>query len=217
MLSFEKRLFSQGNSMKLKAFTLLAAALFAGNAFATPVSALNLNAVGAGTFNYSGSLGWYFSVNSNTVVSSLGQWDNADNGLQSNSYVGIWNASNQLLTSATIVAGTGTLHDHYRYADIADIVLTPGQVYAISATFYGPVAISNYAGYSMTPDAHVNVIASGWNGSGNMPLNSMGSPSIAYLGPNFEIGSNDVPEPGSLALLGLGIAGFAAVRRRKAV
>lgn len=202
--------------MKLKAISLLTAAIFAGNAFATPVSALKLDSVGSSTFSYSGSLGWYFTVDSNTVVSSLGQWDKGDDGLQSSSYVSIWNASNQLLTSATIAAGAGTLHDHYRYADVADIVLTPGQVYSISATFTGQVAMSNYAGYGMTPDAHLNVIASGWNPTGNMSLNSMGSASIAYLGPNFEIGANDVPEPGSLALLGLGIAGFAAARRRKA-
>jgi hypothetical protein len=46
-----------------------------------------------------------------------------------------------------------------------------------------------------------------------LPLTSPMASSSAIFGPNFQIG-DPVPEPGTLVLLGLGLTGAAALRRR---
>ncbi|WP_332848133.1 PEP-CTERM sorting domain-containing protein [Massilia sp. S19_KUP03_FR1] len=60
-------------------------------------------------------------------------------------------------------------------------------------------------------------IGSGWNGSFNGFVDNVSfgfSQNVTTF--NFEAAAAAVPEPGSIALLGLGVFGLAAVRRRKA-
>ncbi|KQQ88020.1 hypothetical protein ASF77_14985 [Massilia sp. Leaf139] len=202
--------------MKLAALALLTATLFAGHANAAPISAIDLTAVGSSTFNYSGTLGWSFKAKSDMNVGALGQWDFQDNGLSSSSWVGIWDASNNLLASVTVGTGTaGTLIGHYRYADISDITLQAGKTYTIGSTFSGSVMLSSYAGYSFTPAAQLSEVKGAWNSSPKTALTSFVGSSAIYGGANFLI-TNEVPEPGSLALIGLGILGAAVARCRKA-
>lgn len=202
--------------MKLAALALLTATLFAGHANAAPISAIDLTAVGSNTFNYSATLGWSFKANSDMKVDALGQWDFQDNGLSSSSWVGIWDASNTLLASVTVGTGTsGTLISHYRYADITDITLQAGKTYRIGSSFSGSVMLTSYAGYSYTPAAQLSNITGAWSSTAKVaPTNLLGASAI-YGGANFLI-TNEVPEPGSLALIGLGILGAAVARRRKA-
>ena len=82
-------------------------------AAASPASAyvaINLTSPG---LEYSGApytLGFQFSVASNTSIISLGAYDSGQDGLVQAAQVGLWDLSGNLLTSAVVSSGTsGTL------------------------------------------------------------------------------------------------------------
>ena len=181
-------------------------------------AAINLTSPGQ---EYSGglyTLGFLFTVNSDTAITSLGIYDSGADGLNSPGSVGLWDTAGTLLTWATVPAGTvGELDGLFRYVNISDFGLIAGTQYVIGA-FTTDLASSLGTGQGGTGsiDANVNVIEdrfSNFNSIFSFPAFSNGFVGGAWLGANFR--TNVVPEPGSLALLGLGFAGFASARRRK--
>jgi uncharacterized protein (TIGR03382 family) len=87
------------------------------------------------------TFGWEFTVNQPIIVTHLGYFDagntqptNPPDGLFLAHPVGLWNTAGNLLTSGTVQSGTTSPEfQSYRYADVPDITLNPGQSYIVAA------------------------------------------------------------------------------------
>jgi hypothetical protein len=84
-------------------------------------------------------IGFRFEVGAPLEIAMLGVW-NADTssggaGLTSTHMVGIWDASQNLVTSVTVDPSTGTVIGDWTYQSITPVTLTPGQVYTAGAMY----------------------------------------------------------------------------------
>jgi hypothetical protein len=176
---------------------------------------------GTSTISFATTFGYSFEVNTPLTVTALGVWDSQGDGLVEDHTVGIFTTSGSTpLASATVPSGTlGTLIDGFRYVSITDFLLNPG-TYNIGA-FYplglDPV-IQNAS--TVTTDPRITYQQGGFDvlaGSLANPTTPTAAANSSF-GPNFLIApaATSVPEPGTLALVGLAVGGLAFSRRRKA-
>jgi hypothetical protein len=149
----------------------------------------------------------------NIVINSLGFYDYLSNGLAESHLMGLFDNAGNLLISTTISSGTGsTLIDGFRWKTIADTTLTAGSTFSL-------ISQSNLDAHNMVAGITLNpevISVEGGYGSGatfNPNLISTSKDNIIWTG-NFNIADTQVPEPASLALMGLGLAAL-AVRPRK--
>lgn len=196
-------------------FVLLASPTYAG------LIAIDITSEGPGTFDGGfWTLGWSFTASSDLVVNSLGQWDYLGDGLETEAHIGIYDDSGTLLVSTVVSSGTaGTFLDGYRYASVADTLLLANQTYFVGSWFDGFVFRSDYSGYSYTSATGIENINPAWSGgNGTLKFPTSSSTGFIYAGPNFQYEDHvSIPEPSSLALLMLGLAGFRFSRKKKAV
>ncbi|HLK57790.1 MAG TPA: DUF4082 domain-containing protein [Chthonomonadaceae bacterium] len=174
------------------------------------------------------SLGFDFTTNSAVTVSALGYYDYGNDGFLTDHTVGIFDLNGNLLTSTTLLAGTGDpLVNGFRYQAITPITLAAGQTYTAAATTGGPSdpwAYGNFAagidGFSTDPAI---TIASGASRFLYQPDNILRDPTntiyyTLYAGPNFEIAppSDVTPEASSLVLFsGPALFGGLCLLRRR--
>lgn len=123
-----------------------------------------------------------------------------------------------LLASATVsnastVVASASNQGSWLIETIASITLLPGN-YLLGAVFYTSEALAQI-GSSFTNIPDITVGGGVRNGASNTgftaPLASFGS---QIFGPTMRMADNVVPEPAGLALVGLGLFGLAAFRRR---
>jgi hypothetical protein len=136
-------------------------------------------------------VGFRFTVANSVQVSDLGVW-NQDTaaggaGLTSSHQVGIWDASQALIASATVTTA-GTVNGAWTYASITPVVLNPGQTYTIGALYTG-TDNDQYlsACSSMTTAAGVTFVQSVYPASGSLGFAypAGNSTSFGRFGPNF--------------------------------
>lgn len=167
--------------------------------------------------NGSYSLGWSFTVNEGVTVTQLGFWDynawaSLGGTLSESHLVGIFDSQGDLLTSVNVLP-TDPVKDLFNWADITPISLYKDQTYYIEA-----VTGSEQYTYSsqITTAPWMTFLTNNYNST--IPTDQLLFPDstagtlydAAFIGPNFMA----IPEPASLALVAIGLAGV-AIRRKQ--
>jgi Domain of unknown function (DUF4082)/PEP-CTERM motif len=166
------------------------------------------------------TIGWRFQAVSALSVSSLGYWDETPGTpLTSSHQVGLWTDSGTLLGNVTVQVNSG-LVGSFRYEPLGSpITLTAGDFYRVGALDLSSDG-DNYtsAVTSLTTDPSITFTGSTRNNT-NEGFTFPGTHTPGgqgRFGPNLLIASaSSAPEPGTLALFALGIAGGVVARRRK--
>jgi len=138
------------------------------------------------------TIGFRFEVTAPLEVAMLGVWNEDTNaggtGLTSPHQVGIWDASQTLITSVTVDPTTGTVIGAWIYAAVTPVTLTPGQVYT-AGVLYTETDSDNYisSATSMTTDPNVVFIQSVYPTATSLGFAypGMNSTSFGRFGPNF--------------------------------
>jgi len=164
-----------------------------------------------GTFRTNG---WEFTVSQDIQVVALGIFDFEDDpsyapGLFYPHDIGMWH-DGEIIISTTIPAGTGTLLvDDFRYVEIDPFWLYSGETYIIGNTSSGDpyVGSDSESVISTLPFITYDRTLYSTAGSG-FTLPTIEQDLYYYFGPNILV----IPEPSTLAILGLGIM---LIRRRR--
>lgn len=211
--------------MKKLSISLAAALTLAALATQPAHATLVMDLTGGGTSNACGSCGavgqtygWSFTVINAITINGLGVWDAGSNGIGPATQAGVWTSAGILLASAAVsnastVVASASNQGSWLMETIASITLLPGN-YLLGAVFYTNDALAQI-GSSFTNVSDITVGGGIRQGAANTgfaaPLANFGS---RIFGPTMRMADNVVPEPAGLALVGLGLFGLAAFRRR---
>lgn len=167
------------------------------------------------------SAGYVFSPQSDIIVDSLGFFDYLGDGLGESHKVGIFESTGTLLSSAVIQSGASSqLIDDFRYTNIVPLTLRAGKNYTVAALF---ITQADVVGYADVADVHVNpaisldslparyIIHTGTDLE--FPTDTALLTSEFWYGPNFTL--TPVPVPGTMFLMGTGMAGLVGLRIRR--
>jgi Domain of unknown function (DUF4082)/PEP-CTERM motif len=199
--------------------TALLSLVVASSAAASTLAVNVTNTTGTTLSNPPFTLGWHFTVLNDITLTDLGLFDDSQDGLTDSYEIGLWDSSQTLLRSATLSSGSGTtLIEEFRFVSVSPLLLSAGQTYAIGALYISGndflIFPGAATGFTTAPDLTFLNNAFAGDGSLSFPGDSS-EPGAAYFGPNFRYDSAAIPEPASLTLFGLGLAGIARRRWRQ--
>lgn len=132
-------------------------------------------------------VGYRFTVSAPLEVSDLGIWNADSTGLNAAHQVGIWDASQVLVASASPGPG-GTVVGQWTYASITPVTLSPGQTYTIGGLYTATDGDSYISGAtSMTTAPEVTWVQSTYPASAGLGFAypASNSTSAGRFGPNF--------------------------------
>ena len=214
--------------MKKLAISLAAALTLAALATQPARAGLVMDLTGGGSATPCGAcgaigetVGWSFRVTNAITIDGLGVWDAGSDGIGPATQAGLWTSAGTLLASAPVsnastVVASASNQGSWLMETISLLTLLPGD-YLIGAVFYDSTPTAQL-GSSFTNVSDITVGGGVRVGSANSglaaPLAAFG---LDIFGPTMRLAApNTVPEPTGLALVGLGLFGLAAFRRRSA-
>ena len=173
------------------------------------------------------SLGFVFTTNADVEVTSLGYYDEDQDGFLTNHEVGIFNSNGQLLISTMLTAGSEShLDGLYRYRAVTPITLPANETFTIAATTGGNAdgfafgTNATISGFVVDPSINVASDAARfiYQDDDILRLPTDAFIYTIYGGPNFNGRVNDVsgvPEPATATLALSALAALQLWRRKK--
>jgi hypothetical protein len=189
-------------------------------AFVLPVTsyagvAWEFDQVGGNFTDASFAFGNKFTVgNSNVIVSSLGYYDDFGNGFIDSHEVGIYELVGNTLLTSTTVDNSSALVGHFRYTSVKrPLLLLAGTQYEVVGVSHGDNYAYNNVNFTVNPLIAYN---GGYYSIGSSLTLAHNSNSVTdgYWGPNMMLDAA-APEPGTISLIGIGLAGLAFSARRR--
>lgn len=177
-------------------------------------ASLDFLSVNAGQYvgnnSYNGYLGLDFNVNSTITVTSIGAWDNGDNGFSSPIAVGIYDRGTTSLMGSvvSITTANSTAVGGYRYFSLS----TPIQLDAgfqgslvatgFSATDQFRAGTTNFA--NQTGGSSITYVG-GRYGATLFPSTVDAAVTSPYLTASFQFVTGVIPEPSTYCMLVMGV------------
>lgn len=205
-----------------KLFLVFSLFVFTPSLVNAAVLGLDISADGSvGADNRDFTMGWAFSLSEDVMLISLGAWDQGADGLNVAQKVSVWKTSGERLASvlvdhAAAAVNSASEQGQWLFASISGTFLLAGD-YLIGADRVGGSGdLFQFGNTGITTDSRLT-----WNESRHSNLDSFGIPTntaggTQYFGPSLMIKSVSVPEPSTLGILGVSLAGLWMARRRKA-